>query len=150
RGFDLTFIETMPMGDIGNLRYDHHLSLSDVRANLEENWTMTPSGYSTGGPSRYVDVAETKTKIGFITPLSEHFCDSCNRVRLTCTGTLYMCLGQDASVDLREPLRADPTGEKLASAIEGAISNKPLGHDFEIKSGESITPVARHMSVTGG
>ena len=150
RGFDLTLIETMPMGDIGNLRYDHHLSLSEVREGLEKNWTMSQSSHSTGGPSKYVDIAETKTRLGFITPLSEHFCDSCNRVRLTCTGTLYMCLGQDASVDLREPLRADPSGEKLAGAIESAISNKPKGHDFEIKPGESIPAVARHMSVTGG
>ncbi|MDH5187698.1 MAG: GTP 3',8-cyclase MoaA [Rhodospirillaceae bacterium] len=150
RGFDLTLIETMPMGDIGNLRFDHHLELSAVRKQIEKNWTLTQSQYNTGGPSRYVDIGETKTRLGFITPLSEHFCDTCNRVRLTCTGMLYMCLGQDGSVDMREPLRSDPSGKKLKQAIEDAISKKPKGHDFEIKSGINIPSVTRHMSVTGG
>ena len=149
-GFDMTLIETMPLGDIGDIRADHHLPLSDVRGELEKKWTLSQSQHSTGGPSRYVDIAETKTKLGFITPLSKHFCDSCNRVRLTCAGKLYMCLGQDGAVDLREPLRSDPTGKALGQAIEKAISLKPLGHDFEINAGETKPALGRHMSVTGG
>ena len=150
RGFDMTLIETMPLGDIGKLRADHHLALSEVRDGLEKKWTLSQSQHSTGGPSRYVDIAETKTRLGFITPLSEHFCDTCNRVRLTCTGKLYMCLGQDSAVDLRGPLRSDPTGKALERAIEKAISLKPLGHDFEIKAGKNRPALSRHMSATGG
>ena len=150
RGFDMTLIETMPLGDIGGLRADHHLALSEVREQLEKKWTLSQSQHSTGGPSRYVDISETKTRLGFITPLSEHFCDTCNRVRLTCTGKLYMCLGQDNAINLREPLRSDPTGNALGRAIEKAISLKPLGHDFEVNAGENSPAVKRYMSVTGG
>lgn len=149
-GFDLTLIETMPLGDIGAQRTDHYLPLSEVREQLEQNWSLTDTTHFTGGPSRYVDVAETGQRIGFITPLSNHFCDTCNRVRLTCTGTLYMCLGQEGAVDLRTPLRQDPTGKALEAAIDLAISLKPRGHDFVIAPGQTAPSVKRHMSVTGG
>lgn len=150
QGFDLTLIETMPLGDIGAQRTDHYLPLSEVREQLEKSWTLTDTQHFTGGPSRYVDVAETGQRIGFITPLSNHFCDTCNRVRLTCTGTLYMCLGQEGAVDLRTPLREDPSGKALEEAIDLAISLKPKGHDFLIAPGQKTPSVKRHMSVTGG
>ncbi len=150
QGFDLTFIETMPLGDIGGDRSEQYLALSEVRAGLEKNWTMTPSTHSTGGPSKYVDVAETGQKVGFITPLSEHFCDTCNRMRLTCTGTLYMCLGQDSAVDLRSALRQDPTLGQLGAAIDRSLELKPKGHEFVIEPGNGGPALARHMSVTGG
>ncbi|MCK5546181.1 MAG: GTP 3',8-cyclase MoaA [Rhodospirillaceae bacterium] len=149
-GFDMTFIETMPLGDIGELRADHHLPLDQVRGELEKKWSLSQSSHNSGGPSKYFDIGETKTRLGFITPLSEHFCDTCNRMRLTCTGKLYMCLGQDSAVDLREPLRSDPTGKALGQAIEKAISLKPLGHNFEINAGENKPALSRYMSVTGG
>ena len=148
-GFDLCLIETMPMGEIAEDRTDRYLSLDVVRARLRLNWTLTESGYATGGPARYFDVAETGTRIGFITPLSHNFCESCNRVRLTCTGTLYMCLGQDDAADLRTPLRAGLRDEPLKEAIREAISRKPKGHDFVIERARPAA-VARHMSVTGG
>ena len=145
----MTFIETMPMGDIGGYRVEQYLPLSEVRSGLEKTWTLTGSDFNTGGPARYVTVGETGRKVGFITPMTHNFCESCNRVRLTCTGTLYMCLGQDDAADLREPLRASESDVPLLAAIDAAIANKPKGHDFVI---DRTTPpaVTRHMSVTGG
>jgi cyclic pyranopterin phosphate synthase len=149
-GFDLCLIETMPMGEIGAERTEQYLPLSRVRARLQENWTLTPSAYETGGPARYMDIAETGQRLGFITPLTHNFCEGCNRVRLTCTGTLYMCLGQDDAADLRRPLRAGHDGAALDAAILEAISRKPKGHDFVIDRSHTGPAVARHMSVTGG
>jgi cyclic pyranopterin phosphate synthase len=150
RGLDMTMIEAMPMGDIGLNRADQHLALSDVRQDLEQRWTLQPSDHQTGGPARYVTVAETGRRLGFITPLSHNFCESCNRVRLTCTGTLFMCLGQDDAADLRGPLRASSDDEVLVQAIQAAIARKPKGHDFIIDRYNNDPAVARHMSVTGG
>jgi len=150
QGFDITFIETMPMGEIETHRADQYLPLSEVRANLEKTWTLRESQHRTGGPARYVEVAETGSKIGFITPLTHNFCESCNRVRLTCTGTLYMCLGQDDAADLRAPLRASEGDELLEAAIDEAILRKPRGHDFIIDRDNGGPAVNRHMSVTGG
>ena len=149
-GFDLTLIETMPMGDIGGERADQYLPLSTVRKQLETNWTLTDIPYRSGGPARYVEIKETSRKLGFITPLTHNFCESCNRVRLTCTGTLYMCLGQDDATDLRQPLRASEGDEILENAIDEAIGRKPKGHDFVIERGQTGPAVSRHMSVTGG
>ena len=148
RGMDLTLIEAMPMGDIGQNRAEQHLSLREVRQNLEHSWTLQPSDHQTGGPASYVTVAETRRRLGFITPLSHNFCESCNRVRLTCTGTLFMCLGQDDAADLRAPLRASADDNLLGQAIRDAIARKPKGHDFIID--RDAAAVARHMSVTGG
>jgi cyclic pyranopterin phosphate synthase len=150
-GFDLTLIEVMPMGDLGEVeRADQYLPLSQVRAELAQRWTLIDSTHRTGGPARYVSVAETGGRLGFITPLTHNFCESCNRVRLTCTGQLYMCLGQNDQADLRAALRNNPDDEAaLESAIREAISRKPKGHDFII--GRQQAPaVGRHMSVTGG
>ena len=149
-GMDLTLIETMPMGDIDGDRTDQYLPLSLVRASLMERFTLTDIPYRTGGPARYVEVAETGGRLGFITPLTHNFCESCNRVRLTCTGTLYMCLGQDDAADLRAPLRASEGNELVAAAIDEAISRKPKGHDFVIDRRSKKPAVTRHMSVTGG
>ena len=149
-GMDLTLIEAMPMGEIDEDRTDQYLPLSVVRARLMDTWTLEDIAYKTGGPARYVEVKETGGKIGFITPLTHNFCESCNRVRLTCTGTLYMCLGQDDAADLRAPLRASESDELLSSAIDEAISRKPKGHDFIIDRTTSRPAVSRHMSVTGG
>ena len=149
-GFDLTFIEVMPMGEIGEQRIDQYLPLSMVRAKLAETWTLTDSDHQTGGPARYVDVAETGRKLGFITPLTHNFCESCNRVRLTCTGTLFMCLGQDDDADLRTALRASDDDAALQQAIREAITRKPKGHDFIIDRRSNQPAVGRHMSVTGG
>lgn len=149
-GFDLTLIETMPMGDIGGDRIDQYLPLSTVRERLETKWSLTDIPYRSGGPARYVKVTDTGQKLGFITPLTHNFCESCNRVRLTCTGTLYMCLGQDDAADLRTPLRKSEADEILEAAIDEAIGRKPKGHDFVIERGRSGPAVARHMSVTGG
>ena len=149
-GFDVTLIETMPMGDIGGDRTDQYLPLSLVRARLARRWTLTDSGHTSGGPARYVDVAETGRRLGFITPLTHNFCESCNRVRLTCTGTLYMCLGQEDAADLRAPLRASPDDGPLDAAIDEAIKRKPKGHDFIIDRHHRRPAVGRHMSVTGG
>ena len=143
-GFDLCLIETMPMGEIGPDRVDQYLPLSLVRARLSRRWTLDDSPYRTGGPARYVTVRETGRRLGFITPLTHNFCEDCNRVRLTVTGTLYMCLGQDDAADLRAPLRR---GENLQAAIADAITRKPKGHDFVIGRRPAV---ARHMSVTGG
>ena len=150
-GFDLTLIEVMPMGDIGGeMRLDQYLPLSLVRARLAQKWTLDEIDYRTGGPARYVRVRETGGRLGFITPLTHNFCESCNRVRLTCTGTLYMCLGQDDAADLRAPLRASESDELLEAAMREAISRKPRGHDFIIDRRHTRPAVARHMSVTGG
>jgi cyclic pyranopterin phosphate synthase len=150
RGFDLTLIETMPMGDIDGDRTDHYLPLSIVRARLMDRWTLEDIPYRTGGPARYVRIEETGGRLGFITPLTHNFCESCNRVRLTCTGTLYMCLGQNDAADLRTPLRTAADDAVLMRAIDEAISRKPKGHDFVIDRRTRQPAVARHMSVTGG
>jgi cyclic pyranopterin phosphate synthase len=150
-GFDLCLIETMPLGEINEDRTDQFLPLSLVRARLRQNWTLNDSSHTTGGPARYYDVAETGTRLGFITPMTHNFCESCNRVRLTCTGTLYMCLGQEDAADLRAPLRDPELGEAgLRAAIAEAITRKPKGHDFVIDRRRAAPALARHMSVTGG
>lgn len=148
-GFDITFIETMPMGDIHSDRTEQYLPLSLVRSRLEHRFTLSDIDYRTGGPARYVRVAETGGRIGFITPMTHNFCESCNRVRVTCTGTLYMCLGQEDAADLRTPLRASEGDQLLEAAITEAISRKPKGHDFIIDR-DARPAVGRHMSVTGG
>jgi cyclic pyranopterin phosphate synthase len=150
RGMDLTLIETMPLGDIAGDRTDQYLPLSLVRARLQGRFTLDDITYKTGGPARYVRVRETGGRLGFITPLTHNFCESCNRVRLTCTGTLYMCLGQEDAADLRTPLRASEGNELMHAAISEAISRKPKGHDFIIDRRHSKPALARHMSVTGG
>ena len=151
QGFDITIIEVMPMGDIGaENRVNQYLPLSMVRSSLSEHFTLRDIDYKTGGPARYVEVEETGTKIGFITPLTHNFCESCNRVRLTCTGTLYMCLGQEDAADLKTPLRNSEGDDALTNAIKEAISRKPKGHDFIIDRRQKSSPVPRHMSVTGG
>ena len=150
KGMDFTLIETMPMGEIDADRTDQYLPLSLVRARLAQKFTLEEIDYRTGGPARYVRVAETDGRLGFITPLTHNFCESCNRVRLTCTGTLYMCLGQDDAADLRKPLRASADDALLSAAIDEAISRKPKGHDFVIDRRKHAPAVARHMSVTGG
>jgi cyclic pyranopterin phosphate synthase len=150
-GFDLVFIEVMPMGDIGGeSRLDQYLPLSLVRARLQRRWTLDETDYRTGGPARYVTVQETGRRVGFITPLTHNFCESCNRVRMTCTGTLYMCLGQEDAADLRTPLRQSEGDEALVAAIREAIDRKPKGHDFIIDRRHDRPAVTRHMSVTGG
>jgi cyclic pyranopterin phosphate synthase len=150
RGMELTLIEVMPLGDVGEGRLDQYLPLSIVRARLAERFTLTDIDHRTGGPARYVTVAETGGRLGFITPLTHNFCESCNRVRLTCTGTLYMCLGQEDAADLRSPLRASKDNALLHTAIEEAISRKPKGHDFIIDRRHQRPALSRHMSVTGG
>jgi len=149
-GMDLTIIEVMPLGDIGEGRLDQYLPLSMVRARLAERFTLEDIDYRTGGPARYVRVAETGGRLGFITPLTHNFCESCNRVRITCTGTLFMCLGQEDAADLRAPLRASEGNELLYAAIDEAITRKPKGHDFVIDRRHKRPALARHMSVTGG
>jgi len=151
RGFDLTFIEVMPMGEIGGeTRLDQYLPLSMVRGELKRRWTLEDSDYATGGPARYVHCRETGGRIGFITPMTHNFCESCNRVRLTCTGTLYMCLGQADAADLRSAVRASESDEPLMAAIDEAIGRKPKGHDFIIDRRRKAPAVGRHMSLTGG
>ena len=150
RGYDMTLIETMPLGEIDDDRCDRYLPLSEVRAKLSESLTLQESAYSTGGPARYVSVSETGGRLGFITPMTHNFCESCNRVRVTCTGMLYLCLGQNDCADLREPLRASEGDELLSRAIDDAISRKPKGHDFVIDRQNAGPNVIRHMSVTGG
>ena len=150
RGIDITFIEVMPMGDIEPDRFDQYWPLSQLRARLLDQFTLEDIDYRTGGPARYVRVRETGGKIGFITPMTHNFCESCNRVRITCTGTLYMCLGQDDAADLRSPLRASANNDALSRAIDAAILRKPKGHDFVIERTTQRPAVARHMSVTGG
>jgi len=150
-GFDLCLIETMPMGEISQDRTDQYLPLSLVRSRLRRTWTLEDTDYATGGPARYVTVKETGRRIGFITPMTHNFCESCNRVRLTCTGTLFMCLGQDDAAEFRDLLR-DPGVDDaaLAQAIRDAIARKPRGHDFVIDRRRKSPAVARHMSMTGG
>lgn len=150
RDMDITIIEVMPLGDIGEGRLDQYLPLSIVRARLAERFTLNDIDYRTGGPARFVKVAETGGRLGFITPLTHNFCESCNRVRLTCTGTLYMCLGQEDAADLRTPLRASEGNDLLNAAIEEAVARKPKGHDFVIDRKHRRPALARHMSVTGG
>ncbi len=149
-GMALTLIEVMPMGEIGEGRIDQYVPLSLVRARLAQNFTLTDLDDDTGGPARYVRVAETGGKLGFITPMTHNFCESCNRVRITCTGTLHTCLGQEDASDLRKPLRASPSDELLSAAIDRAIGQKPRGHDFIIDRRHNRPSVSRHMSVTGG
>jgi cyclic pyranopterin phosphate synthase len=149
-GYDMTFIEVMPMGDIGDQRVDQYLPLSMVRAQLQDRWTLEDLDLNTGGPARYVRVRETGGRVGFITPMTHNFCESCNRVRLTCTGTLYMCLGQEDAADLRAPLRASESDAPVERAILEAIDRKPKGHDFIIDRRTRKPAVSRHMSVTGG
>ena len=152
RGFDLTFIEVMPMGDMGEEdRLEQYWALRDLRRELERRWTLADTADRTGGPARYVRVAETGGRIGFITPLTHNFCESCNRVRLTCTGQLYMCLGQEDEADLRAPLRARPGDDApLEAAIRAAIARKPKGHDFDYSRQNVAGQMSRHMSHTGG
>ncbi len=150
RGMDLTLIEVMPLGEIGEGRIDQYLPLSMVRSHLAERYQLEDIDYRTGGPARYVRVAETGGRLGFITPLTHNFCESCNRVRVTCTGTLYMCLGQEDAADLRKPLRASEGNDLLFAAIDQAIGRKPKGHDFVIDRRHRRPALARHMSVTGG
>jgi len=151
RDCDLTWIEVMPMGDLGNEdRLDQYWSLKDLRVRLRERYTVTDLAERSGGPARYVRLEETGQKIGFITPLTHNFCESCNRVRLTCTGELYMCLGQEDMADLRAPLRASPDDAQLDTAIREAISRKPKGHDFDYSRQKPGGQMTRHMSHTGG
>jgi GTP 3',8-cyclase len=150
RGMDLTLIETMPMGEIDLDRTDQYLPLSLLRTKLREQFTLNDIPYKTGGPARYVEIPQTGGRLGFITPMTHNFCESCNRVRLTCTGTLYMCLGQEDAADLRAPLRESEGNELLNDAIDEAIDRKPKGHDFIIDRRHNRPAVSRHMSVTGG
>ena len=150
QGMDLALIETMPLGDIAGDRTDQYLPLSIVRDRLAQSWTLEDIPFKTGGPARYVSVKETGGRIGFITPMTHNFCETCNRVRVTCTGTLYMCLGQEDASDLRAPMRSSESDELLHRAIDEAISRKPKGHDFIIDRPGAKPAVGRHMSVTGG
>ena len=149
-GMALTLIEVMPMGEIGAGRIDQYVPLSLVRARLSKQFTLTDLHESTGGPARYVRVDETGGTLGFITPMTHNFCESCNRVRITCTGTIHTCIGQEDASDLRKPLRASPDDELLSQAIDRAIGTKPKGHDFIIDRRHNRPSVSRHMSVTGG
>jgi GTP 3',8-cyclase len=149
RGFDITFIEVMPLGAMERDRTEQFLALDELRARFENSLTLVPSTYATGGPARYYDVKETGGRVGFIAPLTHNFCESCNRVRVTCTGTMYMCLGQEDAADLREPLRRSASDGALVAAIRAAIARKPKGHDFVIA--RSAAPATqRHMNATGG
>ncbi len=150
RGMDITFIEVMPLGDVEEQRADQYLPLSLVQTRLMERFDLSALPDQTGGPARYMRVRETGGRLGFITPLTHNFCEGCNRVRVTCTGTLYMCLGQDDAADLRGPLRASESDELLQAAITDAIARKPKGHDFIIDRTTRQPAVGRHMSVTGG
>ena len=150
RGMDLTVIEVMPLGDVGEARLDQYMPLSMVRSRLAERYTLEDIAFSTGGPARYVRVKETGGRLGFITPLTHNFCESCNRVRITCTGTLFMCLGQNDATDLRAPLRASEGNDLVYTAIDEAIMRKPKGHDFVIDRRHRRPALTRHMSVTGG
>ena len=150
RGMDLTVIEVMPLGDVDESRLDQYLPLSIVRARIAERYTLENIEYRTGGPARYVRVKETGGRLGFITPLTHNFCESCNRVRITCTGTLYMCLGHDDAADLRSPLRSSESNDLLYATIDEAISRKPKGHDFLIDRRHQGPALSRHMSMTGG
>jgi cyclic pyranopterin phosphate synthase len=150
RGMDMTLIEVMPLGEISGERLAQYLPLSIVRARLAERFNFEDLDYRTGGPARYVRVKETGGRLGFITPMTHNFCESCNRVRITCTGTLYMCLGQEDAADLRSPLRASEANDLFYAALDEAITRKPKGHDFVIDRRHKRPALARHMSVTGG
>ncbi len=150
RGMDMTIIEVMPLGDVGETRLDQYLPLSMVRARLATKYTLDDIDYQTGGPARYVRVKETGGRLGFITPMTHNFCETCNRVRITCTGTMYMCLGQEDAADLRTPLRASESDALVHAAIDDAILRKPKGHDFVIDRRQKRPALSRHMSVTGG
>jgi len=151
RGMDMTFIEVMPLGELeGPDRLDQYLPMREVRDRLADTFTLAETDYRTGGPARYMRVTETGGRVGFITPLTHNFCESCNRVRVTCTGTLYMCLGQEDAADLRAPLRESADDAPLVAAIEAAIARKPRGHDFAIDRATQAPAVSRHMSMTGG
>jgi cyclic pyranopterin phosphate synthase len=151
RGMDMTFIEVMPLGELDGLaRIDQYLPLTKVRERLAQAFTLEDIDYRTGGPARYMRARETGGRVGFITPMTHNFCESCNRVRVTCTGTLFMCLGQEDAADLRAPLRASEGDEALDAAIEAAIARKPKGHDFVIDRATRTPAVGRHMSMTGG
>jgi len=150
RGIDMTFIEVMPLGEIEAERTDQYMPLTEVRQTLSREFTLLDSDYQTGGPARYVTVAETGGRVGFITPMTHNFCESCNRVRITCTGTLYMCLGQEDAADLRASLRASESNGPLEQAIREAIARKPKGHDFVLERSANAPAVSRHMSTTGG
>ena len=150
RGMDLTLIETMPMGQVEGDRFDFFMPLDVLREKIAKSWTLTPSSHRTGGPARYYEIGETGTRLGMITPLSQNFCEGCNRVRVTCTGTIYMCLGQDDQADLRAPLRASEDDGLLVAAIHEAMTRKPKGHDFAIARPGAQPATSRHMSVTGG
>jgi len=150
RGFDLTFIEVMPLGAVERDRYDQFLPLTELKASLERRFGLTASPHASGGPARYYDVAETGGRLGFITPLTHNFCESCNRVRVTCTGRLYLCLGREDAADLRAPLRCSESDAPLEAAIRAAILRKPQGHDFVIARDGSRAATDRHMSATGG
>lgn len=149
-GMDITLIETMPLGEVDEDRTDQFLSLAQVRRELEAYWTLTELGMRTGGPARYVRIAETGGRLGFITPLTHNFCESCHRIRITCTGTLFMCLGQETCEDLRGPLRASSGDDLLNAAIDRALAAKPKAHDFLLPVPGAKPAVKRHMSVTGG
>lgn len=149
-GFDLTLIETMPLGDVQDGRESSYLPLTAVKTQLDQMFTLEPSTHRTGGPARYFSVNGGKTKLGFITPLTNNFCDGCNRVRVTCTGRIYMCLGQDDHVDLRAALRSENRDAEMNTALDQAMGLKPKGHDFAMSNGQMIGKVNRHMSQTGG
>jgi len=150
KNMDLTLIEVMPMGETGENRLDQYLPLTDVRDDLEKQFQLIDTPYRTGGPARYVKVAETGGLLGFITPLTQNFCEGCNRVRVTCTGQIYMCLGQNDRVDLREAIRSENPQENLDKALDMAMIKKPKAHDFRIDQEQHGPSVIRHMSVTGG
>jgi cyclic pyranopterin phosphate synthase len=149
-GFDLTLIETMPLGDVQDGRESSYLPLTAVKTQLDQMFKLEPSTHRTGGPARYFSVNGRETKLGFITPLTNNFCDGCNRVRVTCTGRIYMCLGQDDHVDLRAALRSENSNAELNTALDQAMGLKPKGHDFAMSNGQMIGKVNRHMSQTGG
>jgi len=149
-GFDLTLIETMPMGEVEFGRTDHYLPLHRVQERLERKWTLAPTMHGTDGPARYLHVAEAGIRLGLITPMTHNFCDSCNRIRLTSTGALYTCLGQEEHIDLRTPLRQTESSETLSAEIAVAVRRKPKGHNFAIGAGLGLPTLVRHMSVTGG
>lgn len=150
QGFDLTLIEVMPLGEVEEDRFDHYLPLSAVREDLERRWTLSPSGHRTGGPARYFEVAETGGKLGLITPLTNNFCDGCNRIRVTATGQLYPCLGGREQIDLRAALRSEQPDAAVAEALDQAMKIKPLRHHFDISGPGGAPALARHMSMTGG
>ncbi len=150
RGIDISFIEAMPLGEDAARNIESYLPLDQVADELSRKLTLTPSAFASGGPARYFDVAETGGRIGFITPLSHNFCETCNRVRVTCTGVLYMCLGQEDKADLRAPLRASPRDELLNAALDEAMRRKPRGHDFVAQWAGQMAPARRPMSMTGG